>query len=236
MQGIKLRSNGHEFTFPANLPDGTPTAGHRLLLATPGYFDLLGVPPADYNLGVNQFFATSGDSLVYAGGLDTLTFTAAQLPTDALRSLVRTTPTSGSPVSTATNSPTNVGGTSGVFPPWENQDKRFDVSDGGDVTPLDLLQVINELIANGIHNLAPPDTGNVPPPFVDVNGSNSVSPLDALQVINFLSGVPSGGLLPLASRFERDRAGTLGLCVGAVLGAGWVGVIRLLNRKRLAHR
>ena len=241
LQGVTLKSNGHDFTFPANLPDGTPTAGHRLLLATPGYFDLLGVPAADYNLGVNNFFATSGDTLVYASGLDTLAFNSSQLPLDSLHALVRTTPTGGSPVTTAVNSPTDVGGTSGVLPPWENQDNRFDVSHGGGVVPLDVLQVINDLIAHNSHTLAPPDGTAAPPPYLDVNGSNSVTPLDALQVINFLIAKSNGGggladlgismaasdpeplamTLSLTATVPEPGTASLALCAAGLFAAGW---------------
>jgi dockerin type I repeat protein/PEP-CTERM motif-containing protein len=183
-----LISHGHTFTFPADLPDGTPTAGHHLLLATPGYSALSGVTPADFSLGVNNFFSTSGDTLTYAGGFDAVTFTAANLPTDGLNSINRATPVAA--LVSAVNSATDLAGTSKAIPPWENQNNRLDVNGIGGLTPIDALLVINELIANGIHALAPPSAGHAPPPFLDVSGDNSVSPVDAIQVINALIAGP----------------------------------------------
>src|SRR5882672_1663346 len=46
MNGATLASQGHSFTFGANLPAATATQNHHLLLATPGYFALTGVPTA----------------------------------------------------------------------------------------------------------------------------------------------------------------------------------------------
>jgi hypothetical protein len=92
----------------------------------------------------------------------------------------------GSPLVSAENSATNLAGETKVIPPWENQDNRFDVSGNGSFAPIDALQVINELIDQGIHDLPAPTAGNQPPPFLDVSGDNSVSPVDALQVINEL--------------------------------------------------
>jgi hypothetical protein len=189
-----LQSNGHTFTFPADLPPNTPTASQHLLLATPGYFNLLGVPKADYNLGVNNFFSTNGDTLNYVTGTDTITFTAPQLPTDGLHSLVRLTPETNSPVSTAVNTPTNVAGTSGAFPILENQNNRFDVNASNNVSPIDLAFVLDDLDTHSSHHVT---TLASPPLFLDVSGDNFVSPIDALGVIDFWTTVPP------ASRPER---------------------------------
>src|SRR5690348_14368920 len=72
-----LSSNSHSFTIPTDLVTsaGHDTDNQHLLFATPGYFALTGVPRADYNLGVNNFFGTSGDTIDWAG-VNTLTFTA----------------------------------------------------------------------------------------------------------------------------------------------------------------
>lgn len=222
LQGISVQSGGHTFTFPSNLPLGTPTAGHRLLLATPGYFELSGVPPADYNLGVNGFFDPSGDTLVFSGGLDSIAFNAAQLPIDDLLALVRETPTRGAPISTAVNSPTNVTGQSGSFPRWQNLDDRFNVNALSGVTPVDVLQLINELLSRGSHVLPEPEPGMGPPPYFDVSGDNAISPQDVLQVINRIlqrSADSSIGAAPAAIAIfsvPEPRSHVLALC-GAVL-------------------
>jgi hypothetical protein len=111
--GQTLKSNGHTFSFSGNLP--SDTTNKKFILATPGYFALTGVPAADYNLGVNNFFNVSGDTINYAGGISTLTFTAGQLPTDGLNSLNRTYGSSSFTV--GSNSPTDFTGTTGSTVP-----------------------------------------------------------------------------------------------------------------------
>jgi len=105
LSGHTLTSAGHTFTFPSNLP--AKTANHHLLLATPGYIAQPGLPAPDYNLGVNNFFATGGDTLNYAG-VNTLTFTAGQLPLDGTNSLNRAfNPPTATTFTVAPMSPTN---------------------------------------------------------------------------------------------------------------------------------
>src|ERR1700690_738746 len=67
-----LESNGHTFSFgpTGNLP--SDTTNKKFILATPGYFALTGVPTADFNLGVNNFFSTTADTINYASGINTL--------------------------------------------------------------------------------------------------------------------------------------------------------------------
>lgn len=71
-------------------------------------------------------------------------------------------------------------------PPWQNKNWALDVNNDGELTPLDVLVVINALNRNG---LAPLD--RLPPPgsatFVDVNGDRFLSPIDALILINALN-------------------------------------------------
>lgn len=104
---------GHSFTFPSNLPS-QPAANSHFLVATPGYAALTGVPAPDYVLPANDFFSTSGDTLTYASGVDALTFTGSEFPTDGITSLNRaygaTTFTNGR------NSPTDFAGQTGSVP------------------------------------------------------------------------------------------------------------------------
>jgi hypothetical protein len=224
-----LQSSGHTFTFPADLPPSTPTAGHHLLLATPGYFNLLGVPTADYNLGVNNFFSTAGDTLNYVAGTDTITFTTAQLPTDGLNSLVRLTPVTGSAVSTAVNTPTNVAGTSGAFPILENQNNRFDVNASNNVSPIDLAIVLDDLDTHSSHAVT---TLASPPLFLDVSGNNFISPADALDVIDFLDNrtpsVQAQAMFAVAVSVPEPDSAAMALC-GALV-AIWYRARRLLRR------
>jgi hypothetical protein len=77
-------------------------------------------------------------------------------------------------------------------PPWRNPMNALDVNDDGQLTPIDALQVINELNRNGSHALVPPSSGSAPPPYLDVTGDSYVTPVDALRVINELNRQTSG--------------------------------------------
>jgi hypothetical protein len=76
---------------------------------------------------------------------------------------------------------------------WLNQTASLDTNGDGSVHPFDLLLVVNDLIANGIHSLPEPTVGNAPPPYFDVSGNGSVEPLDALLLVNWLLEYPDGG-------------------------------------------
>ena len=111
--GLSLTSNAHSYTFSTDLPS-QPQANDHFLVATPGYAALTGVPAVDYVLATNSFFNSAGDTLTYAGGTDTLTFSAAQLPTNGTDSLNRGY--GRSTFATAVNSPTNFSGDTGSLP------------------------------------------------------------------------------------------------------------------------
>jgi hypothetical protein len=87
-----ITSNGHSFSFATNLASGTSTANSWVLVATSNFGSLPGAIPPDYVLPVSSFFSTGGDTLTYAGGVDTWTF--GTVPTDGVHSLMRdgTTP------------------------------------------------------------------------------------------------------------------------------------------------
>ncbi len=65
---------------------------------------------------------------------------------------------------------------------WTNPINPFDVNNNGDVEPLDVLIIINEINRNGIRALNPNLDRALP--FVDVNRNGSIDPLDVLAVIN----------------------------------------------------
>jgi len=81
---------------------------------------------------------------------------------------------------------------------WRNAVDARDVSGDGHLSPVDFLQVVNELDARGSHPLAARRggtgsasgthgaSGEWGPPFVDVNGDGHVSPVDGLRVLNTL--------------------------------------------------
>ena len=82
-------------------------------------------------------------------------------------------------------------------PPWQNPNNPLDVDGNGLISPLDALQVINDLNSRGSRPLDPPplDTDpSGPPPYIDVDGNNLLTPLDALLVINALNANAVGAV------------------------------------------
>ena len=65
---------------------------------------------------------------------------------------------------------------------WTNPINPFDVNNNGDVDPLDVLIIINEINRNGTRALNP--NFDLALPFVDPNRNGSIDPLDVLVVIN----------------------------------------------------
>jgi len=78
-----------------------------------------------------------------------------------------------------------------VVSPWQNQTRRQDVNNDGQVDLFDVLVIINEINRNGIRELKQTDT--TPPPFIDVDGDRIVAPTDVLIVINLVNAQSSGG-------------------------------------------
>lgn len=105
--GHNVTSTTHLFTIPVNVVP--PTSFKHLLFATPAFAALPGAPAPDYifSPGSVPFFSTSGDTVSYVP-YDTIMFTAAQLPTDGVRSLNHNL--SPSSLFIAPNSPTNYAG------------------------------------------------------------------------------------------------------------------------------
>jgi hypothetical protein len=94
-----VTSSGHSFSFVTNLNGAMSTANAWVLIATAGFGSLPGAIAPDYTLPVTSFFSTGGDTLTYAGGVDTWTFGA--VPTDGVNALMRNISTLA--VSTAPN-------------------------------------------------------------------------------------------------------------------------------------
>ena len=69
---------------------------------------------------------------------------------------------------------------------WTNLSNRFDVNNDGDITPIDVLNIINYLNVNGSAEL--PDSRNQGQPFYDVSKDGWVTPADAIQTINEING------------------------------------------------
>ena len=78
--------------------------------------------------------------------------------------------------------------------PWRNSRRQLDVNDDGQVSPLDALLIINEIVARTSRQLPTNlNDANGMYGFVDTTGSGSVEPRDALLVINELNRVRSAG-------------------------------------------
>jgi hypothetical protein len=92
---------------------------------------------------------------------------------------------------------TIVDGTITVTPgpfPWQNADQAEDVDASGQVTPLDVLIVINWINSHGTGPVpAPVPNPAGPPPFLDVSADNQVTPIDVLLVINWINSHPALG-------------------------------------------
>jgi len=72
---------------------------------------------------------------------------------------------------------------------WKNPNNALDVNADGQVTPLDVLLIINELNKTGPRVLPVPTPGNEPPPFYDANCDGSLTSNDALVIVNHLNSV-----------------------------------------------
>jgi len=98
------------FTFTSDLPS-TLTANKFFLVATSGFSSLPGAVTPDYIMP-NNFFSISGDTITFAGTVDSFAYTGAQIPSDGVNSLLDT-------YATGVNSPRNFAGQQGsvTIPP-----------------------------------------------------------------------------------------------------------------------
>jgi hypothetical protein len=72
-----------------------------------------------------------------------------------------------------------------------NRNRPYDVDNDGQVSPIDVLVLINSLNSVGRRNLANLHVEASGTRFYDVDNDGVVSPLDVLQVINYLNSPPS---------------------------------------------
>jgi hypothetical protein len=103
LTGITLTSGSKTFTFPSYSP--APTDNHSLLLATAGFGSIPGGATPDYIIPSN-FFNPASDTLTYAGGVDSKSFTGA--PANGVNSLNYAGAFSAATI--AANSPRNYAG------------------------------------------------------------------------------------------------------------------------------
>src|SRR5216684_7110436 len=166
LMGHTITSNTNSYTFPNNLPFNT--ANHHCLIATPGYVAISGAPAPDYVLPSNNFFSVTSDTINYAG-VNTLTFTAGQLPTDGVNSLNRAY--NSTTLFVAPNSPTNFAGDTGSVSPPPPQSAFSRKVHGG----------------AGTFDVALPLTGNV---GVECRSGGATN--DYQMIINFATSVMVG--------------------------------------------
>lgn len=69
---------------------------------------------------------------------------------------------------------------------WQNASLVRDVDGSSQVTPLDVLVLVNNLNTNGSREL-PPRSQNSNEPYYDVNGDQHLTPLDVLVVVNAIN-------------------------------------------------
>jgi serralysin len=120
MAGHTLASTGTTFTYPPDLdPDGSGngndiTGNHYMLIATPAFASQPGAVPPDFTFAAANFMSKVADTINFAGGFDTFTFTSDELPTNGVDSLNE--PFGSNARTTAANSPTNFHGQVGSLP------------------------------------------------------------------------------------------------------------------------
>lgn len=89
--------------------------------------------------------------------------------------------------------------------PWQNLPESLDVNNDGQITPQDVLIILNSLNEGGPRALQVPFEGSH---YLDVNGDGLLTPLDALIVVNELNNIssvrelPGGGFPPIGEAEE----------------------------------
>jgi YD repeat-containing protein len=93
---------------------------------------------------------------------------------------------------------------------WQSPYGAYDVNISGEISPIDVLLVINDLNAAGPRKL-PARSPSESTSFIDVNGDGFVTPIDALHIINHLndpnSVAPSGVSRPSNVQLEYAYTG-----------------------------
>ena len=70
---------------------------------------------------------------------------------------------------------------------WMNAVNPLDVNSSGEVTPLDVLLIINDVNQSGSRELPSISAGAKATTLLDVNGDGAVSPIDAWRVVSALA-------------------------------------------------
>jgi len=102
---LTATSDGSTNIFPYTSNSGSPTANQHLLIATPGFSAIAGVPPPDFTIPAMFFDPTASTITIIHAGFDTFTFSGSDIPLDGFQSL-------NPNLSTSDGSPTNFSGVS----------------------------------------------------------------------------------------------------------------------------
>jgi len=77
--------------------------------------------------------------------------------------------------------------------PWHNYATTHNVDGQGEIVPLDVLILINDINKNRSRQLPDlPPPSESPPPYLDVNNDGEITPQDVLNVINYLNNPANG--------------------------------------------
>jgi hypothetical protein len=90
---------------------------------------------------------------------------------------------------------------------WTNPVNPYDVNNGGLVTPLDVLEIINYINANPGQTALPAQPFS-PPRFLDTNIDGRITPEDVLVVLNYLNGAAAGAGEGESSGLGKEIAAT----------------------------
>ncbi len=114
--------------------------------------------------------------------------------------------------------------------PWHNSVHPCDVTDDGQITPLDALVNINKINNDGEQALpVPPQPPREPPPYYDVSGDDWLTAIDVLLVINYINADTAG--LTLGASAALPSAGAV-----AVVGVNGEGEAALKDSGGSAPR
>ena len=114
-----------------------------------------------------------------------------------------------------------------ILSPWQNPRNRMDVNNNGNVSAQDVLLILNELQANGMHELP----YGWPTSYFDIDDNRRIEPADALELINYLNALAPEALDDVTNYHEawiEDNAAigsvvpepsSLALALVAVAGA-----------------
>ncbi len=155
-----------------NFRHGTPTTTRT---ASDGSYRFPFLPAGSYNVKIVQ--SQAGSEVVSpAGGVHTVTLGSNQTIADLNFGLVL------------------------AASPWLNPNLPEDIDNDTFVSPLDVLELINEINSRGQRPLD--GSGLSYPPFYDPNGDRSLDALDVLMVINYINSNPTG---PSGEHSGRDE-------------------------------